>query len=279
MANRLSRSLSRSSGASSTPANQTPSTHLACPLEVRSHARAEGGPRPAFLKERCVVKVLGFGSSDDRFVGRLTRAAVHSFAALWRHGAVRPQKTGSVKGSATPEGGHCSGRAGVLLSSESSHAAAFSGSGPALATSSDNATGSLSMLTVDRVSPASFIRPITDRRRCRSIPTYSRDTAGLPLSWVGEQPEHCARDTHRERRPRSSWDQERTEPPDPPLSQSPCSPDTSSLLIPRQRRPGDCRSQQGEPVTGRAPSPPDQPYQPSCRRAEFLGPCIAAGDT
>jgi hypothetical protein len=32
------------------------------------------------------------------------------------------------------------------------------------------------MLTIDSVSPASFIRTITDRRRCRSIPTYSRDT-------------------------------------------------------------------------------------------------------
>ena len=74
---------------------------------------------------RSIVKVLGFGSSDDRFVGRLTRAAVHSFAALGRHGAVRPQETGSVKGSAAPEGGHCSGRARVLLRSESSHAAAL----------------------------------------------------------------------------------------------------------------------------------------------------------
>ena len=54
------------------------------------------------------------------------------------------------------------------------------GSGPARATSRANATGSLSILTVDNVSPASVIRTITDRRRCRSIPTYCRDTAGLP---------------------------------------------------------------------------------------------------
>ena len=41
-----------------------------------------------------------------------------------------------------------------------------------------NATGSLSILDTPTTSPASFIRTITDRRRCRSIPTYccSRST-------------------------------------------------------------------------------------------------------
>src|ERR1700722_13647096 len=41
-----------------------------------------------------------------------------------------------------------------------------------------NATGSLSIFEIFSTSPASFIRTITDRRRCRSIPTYccSRST-------------------------------------------------------------------------------------------------------
>ena len=45
---------------------------------------------------------------------------------------------------------------------------------PLLPIANYNATGSLSIRTVSRTSPAPVIRTITDRRRCRSIPTYSR---------------------------------------------------------------------------------------------------------
>lgn len=51
------------------------------------------------------------------------------------------------------------------------------GSGPALASSRPNATGSLSMCTQSSCSPSGVIRTITTitlRRRCRSIPTYGR---------------------------------------------------------------------------------------------------------
>src|SRR6202521_1123216 len=51
-----------------------------------------------------------------------------------------------------------------------------SGSGPAAATAAAMAIGSLSMWTFDNNSPSAFFRTITDRRRCRSIPTYSRCT-------------------------------------------------------------------------------------------------------
>src|SRR5664280_327702 len=47
-----------------------------------------------------------------------------------------------------------------------------SGCSPALASSVASATGSLSIRTVSRVSPASLRRTITLRCRCRSIPTY-----------------------------------------------------------------------------------------------------------
>src|SRR5438094_103619 len=36
----------------------------------------------------------------------------------------------------------------------------------------DRASGPLSILATSSTSPASFMRTITDRRRCRSIPTY-----------------------------------------------------------------------------------------------------------
>jgi len=46
------------------------------------------------------------------------------------------------------------------------------------------ATGSLVMRTVSSVSPPGVRRTITDRRRCRSMPTYCRSTVGPPLSLV-----------------------------------------------------------------------------------------------
>src|SRR4029453_4226164 len=59
-----------------------------------------------------------------------------------------------------------------------------SGSGPALASSSDSATGSLSTRTVWSASPSPVMRTITERRRCRSIPTYC-SPMGPPSSWLG----------------------------------------------------------------------------------------------
>ena len=49
-----------------------------------------------------------------------------------------------------------------------------SGCSPALATSAAKAIGSLSILTVETNSPCSSRCTITDRRRCKSIPTYCR---------------------------------------------------------------------------------------------------------
>ena len=51
-----------------------------------------------------------------------------------------------------------------------------------------SATGSLSILTVWSFSPASSIRTITDRRRCRSIPTYCRSTGPPLLEVLVERP-------------------------------------------------------------------------------------------
>src|SRR4029453_5086856 len=78
--------------------------------------------------------------------------------------------------------------------------------GPAFATSSANATGSLSIRTMSTVSPASVRRTITDRRRCRSIPTYCRSTgASLPhtRNRFGETPSLNDSALTGERRPRS----------------------------------------------------------------------------
>lgn len=49
-----------------------------------------------------------------------------------------------------------------------------SGCSPALANSAARVIGSLSMRTVSRVSPSALRRTITDRLRCRSMPTYCR---------------------------------------------------------------------------------------------------------
>jgi hypothetical protein len=75
-------------------------------------------PEGSGLLSRCWVRLQ---RRSDR--GQADSAAVHSFAALLGHGAVRPQETGAVKSSASPGGSHCRGRARVLLRSESSHAA------------------------------------------------------------------------------------------------------------------------------------------------------------
>src|SRR6266540_2494383 len=54
------------------------------------------------------------------------------------------------------------------------------GSGPALASSNDSATGSLSIRTVSPSTwPWPVMRTMTERRRCRSIPTYC-SAMGLP---------------------------------------------------------------------------------------------------
>ncbi len=51
---------------------------------------------------------------------------------------------------------------------------ATSGSWPALAIASASWSGSLTTRTVSSTSPSSLILTITERRRCRSIPTYCR---------------------------------------------------------------------------------------------------------
>ena len=48
----------------------------------------------------------------------------------------------------------------------------YFGARPASATAIDIWTGSLATLVTPSTSPASFILTITDRRRCRSMPTY-----------------------------------------------------------------------------------------------------------
>src|SRR5581483_10642933 len=60
-----------------------------------------------------------------------------------------------------------------------------SGSGPAAATALARAIGLLSIRTLSSTSPAAFFRTITDRRRCRSIPTYSRSTGASFLRREG----------------------------------------------------------------------------------------------
>src|SRR5438094_2768362 len=57
---------------------------------------------------------------------------------------------------------------------------ATSGSGPASASAMAKATGSLSICTLPSTSPSAFMRTITDRRRCRSMPTYCLCTTGPP---------------------------------------------------------------------------------------------------
>src|SRR5581483_11475069 len=60
-----------------------------------------------------------------------------------------------------------------------------SGSGPAAATASASAMALLSIRTLPKTSPAAFFRTITDRRRCRSIPTYCRSTGASFLRREG----------------------------------------------------------------------------------------------
>src|SRR4051812_4123871 len=80
-----------------------------------------------------------------------------------------------------------------------------SGSDPACSSCSPSATGSLTIRTAESCSPDSDWRTITDRRRCRSIPTnclpsYSSIGASRD-SWKVSTPS-IRRERHEERRPR-----------------------------------------------------------------------------
>ena len=56
---------------------------------------------------------------------------------------------------------------------------------PASATAIDIWTGSLATLVTPSTSPASFILTITDRRRCRSMPTYCCSCTRSPFLLEG----------------------------------------------------------------------------------------------
>src|SRR5207248_1656759 len=82
-----------------------------------------------------------------------------------------------------------------------------SGASPALAISSASVTGSLSIRTASRRCPASVTRTITERRRCRSIPTTClpsyASTRGLLRRGGRDNPQRTTAkgDCHEERKP------------------------------------------------------------------------------